>query len=150
MIRRALNKDIDKILILLKEVNLIHAINRPDIFNEATKYNNLELENKILNEPIFVYEENGEVYGYIFGKIIEVENQLFKKNKIFFIDDFCIDETKRGQNIGTKLYNYVKEYAKEIKCDKIELNVWNFNERAYKFYLKCGLKPLEITMEEIL
>jgi len=150
MIRRALNKDIDKILILLKEVNLIHAKNRPDIFRVGTKYNSLDLENKILNEPIFVYVENDEVCGYIFGKIIEVDNQLFKKNKIFFIDDFCVDESKRGKNIGTKLYNYVKEYAKEIKCDKIELNVWNFNERAYKFYLKCGLKPLEITMEEIL
>jgi len=150
MIRRALNKDIDKILILLKEVNLIHAKNRPDIFRVGTKYNSLDLENKILNEPIFVYVENDEVCGYIFGKILDVESQLFKKNKIFFIDDFCVDESKRGKNIGTKLYNYVKEYAKEIKCDKIELNVWNFNERAYKFYLKCGLKPLEITMEEIL
>jgi len=150
MIRRALNKDIDKILILLKEVNLIHAKNRPDIFRVGTKYNSLDLENKILNEPIFVYGENDEVCGYIFGKILDVESQLFKKNKIFFIDDFCVDESKRGKNIGTKLYNYVKEYAKEIKCDKIELNVWNFNERAYKFYLKCGLKPLEITMEEIL
>ena len=149
MIRQANEKDIDKILDLLSQVNAIHANARPDIFKVVTKFTKEELEKKINNEPIFVYTNNSdEVVGYIFGLIQEnIVNHLIY-HKTFFIDDFCVDDSYRGSGIGTKLYEYVKQYAKSIGCDRVILNVWNFNEKAYKFYLKCGLKLLETTMED--
>ena len=149
MIRQANEKDIDKILDLLSQVNAIHANARPDIFKVVTKFTKEELEKKINNEPIFVYTNNSdEVVGYIFGLIQEnIVNHLIY-HKTFFIDDFCVDDSYHGSGIGTKLYEYVKQYAKSIGCDRVILNVWNFNEKAYKFYLKCGLKPLETTMED--
>lgn len=149
MIRKACKKDINKILDLLAQVNLIHANARPDIFKVVTKYSNDELEEKINKEPIFVYtNDNDEVYGYIFGVIQETKTNHLIFHKTFFIDDFCVDSLQRGLGVGKKLYEYVKEYAKGIGCDRVMLNVWNFNESAYNFYLKCGLKPLETTMEE--
>ena len=149
MIRHAKIEDRESILKLLHEVNLIHANARPDIFNVDTKYTDSELINKIQTEPIFVYvDDKNNVCGYIFGVIEDFSNRIIKPNKTFFIDDFCVDETKRGLHIGTKLYEFVKDYAKSIGCKRITLNVWSFNESAYKFYLKCGLKPLEVTMEE--
>lgn len=149
MIRYANEKDTDKILDLLSQVNAIHAIARPDIFKVVTKYKKDELEEKINNEPIFVYtNDNDEVVGYIFGVIQETKVNHLIYHKTFFIDDFCVDDSKRGSGVGTKLYEYVKQYAKGIGCDRVTLNVWSFNEKAYKFYLKCGLKPLETTMEE--
>ena len=150
MVRHAQIKDRDKILKLLSQVNLIHANARPDIFNIGTKYTNEELEDKIKKEPIFVYVEDDNVYGYIFGVIQNNSNHIIKPNKTFFIDDFCVDESLRGKHVGTKLYEAVKDYAKSIDCKRITLNVWAFNENAYKFYLKCGLKPLETVMEEII
>ncbi len=151
MVRRALNKDINKILVLLDQVNKIHATARPDIFKVMPKYSSQELNEKIQNEPIFVYvNEQDEVEGYIFGVIEETTSKHLIVKKTFFIDDFCVDESSRGKHVGTKLYNYVKEYAKSINCNRITLNVWSFNQNAYKFYLKCGLKPLETVMEEIL
>ena len=38
MIRRATNKDIPKIIDLLKQVCLVHHKGRPDIFKVGTKY----------------------------------------------------------------------------------------------------------------
>ena len=148
MIRQAKLNDTRQILELLKQVNLIHYNARPDIFNKVEKYNEEELMKKVFNEPIFVYEEEGIIKGYIFGKIIKKNDKLFKDAKTFFIDDFCVDENQRGKGIGRKLYEYVKEYAKSISCTRITLNVWAFNNSAYEFYRKLGLTDLETVMEE--
>lgn len=148
MVRRAKGIDIDQILVLLDQVNRIHANSRPDIFNVATKYSKVELENKIENEPIFVYVDNDKVLGYIFGLIQDNHSRLLKDNKTFFIDDFCVDENYRGKHIGSTLYEEVKKYAKSIDCKRITLNVWSFNDNAYRFYTYLGLKPLETVMEE--
>ena len=49
-----------------------------------------------------------------------------------------------------KIYNAVIEYAEKIGCYNVTLNVWACNERAMKFYERCGLKPQKIGMEKIL
>jgi diamine N-acetyltransferase len=151
MIRNAKICDINKILDLLKQVNLIHVSARPDIFKVVTKYSYDELCKKIKEEPIFVYvDENNNVLGYIFGVVQETKSEHLINKKTFFIDDFCVDQNARGLHIGSELYEYVREYARKENFDRITLNVWSFNENAYKFYLKCGLKPLETVMEEVI
>ena len=44
MIRRAVEKDIPKIIDLLKQVCLVHHKGRPDIFKVGTKYSAEELK----------------------------------------------------------------------------------------------------------
>ena len=44
MIRRAIEKDIPKIIDLLKQVCLVHHKGRPDIFKVGTKYSAEELK----------------------------------------------------------------------------------------------------------
>ena len=70
--------------------------------------------------------------------------------KTLYIDDLCVDENSRGQNIGKNLYNHVIAFAKENECYNVTLNVWSCNESAIKFYEKCGLRPQKIGMETIL
>ena len=70
--------------------------------------------------------------------------------KTLYIDDLCVDETERGQHIGKQLYDYTKEYAKQIGCNNLTLNVWEGNDSARAFYDRQGLKPLKTTMEVIL
>ena len=70
--------------------------------------------------------------------------------KTFYIDDLCVDENVRGKHIGTHLYKYVLSEAKKKGCYHVTLNVWCLNESAMRFYEKCGLSPLKITMEQIL
>jgi GNAT superfamily N-acetyltransferase len=67
-----------------------------------------------------------------------------------FIGFVFVDEKYRGMKVGTQLYNYAKMIARTNGCYDITLNVWNLNPGAIKFYEKMGLKPLKITMEEIL
>ena len=38
--------------------------------------------------------------------------------------------------------------ARERGCDRVTLNVWSLNTGAMRFYEKCGLSPLKVTMEQ--
>lgn len=153
MIRRAKKEDIFEIERLLYQVQKVHADIRPDIFRHGQKkYTTEELEDLLQNDnrPIFVYENaQYRIDGYIFCiyQIIKDSRSLYDR-KVLYIDDLCVDKDKRGNHIGTKLYEYVVNLAKEKHFDSITLNVWNGNDTAYQFYEKCGLQPLKIMMEQ--
>lgn len=152
MIRLMNENDIDDVSELLRQVNLVHHLIRPDIFKKNNKYNKEELKELINdnNYHIFVYDD-GKVIGHAFciDKIIKDDN-LLMDIKTLYIDDICVDENNRGKGVARSLFNYVKEFAKENGYYNIELNVWEHNDSAKAFYEKMGLKPLKVTMEDIL
>lgn len=152
-IRRAEIKDADKINELLFQVAKIHANGRPDIFKTATKkYSDQELIEIINNDdsPIFVAtDEKDFCLGYAFCVFQKTKDSiLLQDRKTLYIDDICVDENSRGKHIGKSLYDFVENFAKENGFDNITLNVWSFNQSAYKFYEKCGMTPLKTTMEK--
>ena len=154
-IRKAENKDIQRLLELLQQVLELHAKIRPDVFIPGTtKYTQDELEGIIKDDmsPIYVaVGDDHEVMGYAFCQIKE---QPFSNNmvpfKSMFIDDLCVDESRRGQHVGEALFEYVKDRARELGCYEVTLNVWTGNESAEHFYEKMGMKTKERQMEYIL
>lgn len=153
-IRKANINDVNRINALLYQVQDVHANGRPDIFIKGTKKFKDEELIEILNGNdliFYVYEANKKILGYICIKII-IESESFSKyaRKELYIEDLCVDEKHRHQGIASKLFEYVKELAKEKGCGYLTLNVWKLNEGAQKFYEKMGMKPLKIIMETIL
>jgi GNAT superfamily N-acetyltransferase len=51
---------------------------------------------------------------------------------------------------GQIIYDFIKDYAKEIGCYHLTLNVWACNPSAMKFYEKQGMQMLKKEMEIIL
>ena len=154
MIRLATKRDIDSVIRLLLQVHKIHSAIRPDIFiSGSKKYTAEQLEQIFANAltPVFVYEDNNNIMGYAFCIIQEVKNNnSLKDNKTLYIDDLCVDADKRNKGIGKQLYDYVLNYAKNIGCYNLTLNVWEGNDNAKRFYLNLGLKPQKTTLEKIL
>lgn len=154
LIRRASEKDMDGINALLRQVLEVHHNGRPDIFKSGgKKYTDKELQEIIKDstKPIFVAVEGESVLGYAFCVFQQhIDNNILTDIKTIYIDDLCVDESIRGKHIGSKLYDYVVNFAKESGCYNVTLNVWSCNESAIKFYEKCGLKPQKIGMEIIL
>ncbi len=154
-IRRAENKDAEKILDLLMQVLNIHAAIRPDVFiPDTTKYTESELYDMFKDDtrPVFVaVSDDDKVLGYAFCVL---KKQPFSNNMVpftsLFIDDLCVDESCRGMHIGQKLFDFVKDQAKALGCYEITLNVWEGNDAAKGFYENLGLKPKETQMEYIL
>ena len=154
-VRRAENKDIEKILDLLIQVDMVHHNGRPDIFKgPVTKYNAGQLEDIIKDDlrPVFVcVDDNDKVLGHAFCMHQQIQDhKLLTDIKTLYIDDICVDEAARGKGVGRMLYEHVKEYAMEKGFYNITLNVWECNPTAIKFYENMGLKPQKIGMETIL
>lgn len=153
-IRRAEEKDVDSCIKLLKQVCSVHAKIRPDLFKDGmTKYSSNELIEIFKNDdrPVFVYECDNKVLGYIFCEIIITNGIVHPRSiKTLYIDDLCVDENSRGRHIGKKLYEYVLEYAKSINCYNVTLNVWEGNDKAKKFYEACGMSVQKTYLEKII
>ncbi|MEI3505460.1 MAG: GNAT family N-acetyltransferase [Bacilli bacterium] len=152
-IRRATLTDIDGINKLLYEVHKVHSDKRPDLFKVGSKkYTNEELAKIIVddNRPIFVYVDNDDILGYAFCVFIKNNSNSLTDILTLYIDDLCVDENARGKKVGTSLYNYVLQFAKDAGCYNVTLNVWACNNSALKFYEKCGLSVQKIGLEKIL
>ena len=153
-IRFACDRDIPGMIDLLYQVGGVHHDIRPDIFREnALKYTPEQLEALLRDEtkPIFICEDDGKVAGYCFCQIRSYDGTGVSTNrKELYIDDLCVDKDRRGQHIGTVLYNHAEAFAKEIGCAFLTLNVWCGNEGAMKFYEHAGLTPRNIMMEKTL
>lgn len=154
-IRRAEKADLDGINRLLYQVLMVHHNGRPDLFKaNEKKYHDEELLSIIADDtrPIFVgVDEKNQVMGYAFCIFEQNENDnVLTPIKTLYIDDLCVDETLRGQHVGSQIYEHVLAFAKENGCYHVTLNVWECNPSARKFYESMGLVPYKTCMEKIL
>ena len=153
-IRFADTRDIPGMIDLLQQVGEVHHQIRPDLFRSgAQKYDEAALEALLRDpdRPILAAVEDGKLLGYCFCVVKVTENNpVLCDRKELYIDDLCVDEQIRGRGIAKALYARTLEYARELKCHAVTLNVWCGNDNAMAFYEKQGLKPRNIHMEYVL
>ena len=154
-IRIAEDKDLERIKKLLLQVNNVHAQGRSDIFiKDRMKYTDKEILEQLHDSTkiVFVYTDDDDaVIGYAFCQIKEYKNiNNIYPHKSLYIDDLCVDEEHRRQNIGKSLLKHVEDYAKNNNYYSLELNVWECNPSAKAFYERMGMKVLKIGMEKII
>jgi ribosomal protein S18 acetylase RimI-like enzyme len=150
-IRLATTAEIPGLLALLAQVGQVHHEIRPDIFPAGTlKYDATALEVLLtdVGRPVFVFMEGDFVAGYCFCvlKRIEAGTCAVARSELY-IDDLCVDAGHRRRGIADKLYRHAVDYARQIGCDSVTLNVWCGNDSAMDFYLHHGMKPRNIMME---
>ena len=154
-IRRAEERDIPRIEQLLLQVNMVHHNGRPDLFKgPTTKYTREQLREVLRDDasPVFVsVDAGGEVQAHAFCKFRQTgESHLMMDIKTLYIDDICVLEGLRGQGVGRGMYDFLIGFARENGCYNVELNVWECNPGAKRFYERCGMKPQKTEMETIL
>ncbi len=153
-IRFATVRDIPSIIDLLQQVGEVHHQIRPDLFRSgAQKYDEAALTQLLADptRPVFAAMDGDTMLGYGFCIFQETKNDpVLCDRKVLYIDDLCVDEKSRGAGVAKAVYDAIIAYAKETDCDAVTLNVWTGNDRAQRFYEKCGLKPQKIGMEFLL
>ena len=152
LIRKAEPRDLQVINDLLRDVLRVHHGGRPDLFRaEGKKYTDAQILDIIANPgtPVFVYEKGGRVLGYAFCIFNTAEAENLEPVTTLYLDDLCVSADARGQGVGTALFEYVKEFAKENGCHNVTLHVWECNPSARAFYDKLGLKSQYTSLELI-
>jgi len=123
------------------QVHNSHVKWAPDFFSECNEIiTKDDFADMLQKHSVFVAKINNEIVGYMYI-IIKVKDQKgFTYRKQLDIDSICVDEKYRNQGIGTAMINYIKEYATNINCTHIALNVNPENTNAIHFYEKIGMK----------
>ena len=152
-IKEATKEDIEQIISLLQQVSELHYISRPDIFKRKSKNDIKEYIIEILenNEKkiIVATDETIKIYGILIYKVKEVKCHVnLKTSKILWIEELCVDEKYRKNGIGKMLMIEAENVAKKLNCERIELNCWEFNETAIKFYREIGMETQRRIMEK--
>ena len=153
IIRKARPSDLDAVNELLRQVLSVHHKGRPDLFRETgKKYTDEELLGIFANPdtPVFVYDLDGAVLGYVFCALEHSGSGSLRPLTTLYIDDLCVMEDARGRHIGKTLFEYVKEFAREMGCYNITLHVWACNPGAKAFYESLGMVPQFTSMEMVL
>ena len=152
-IRFANTADIPRMIALLRQVGAVHHDIRPDLFRAgAQKYYEAALAALLrdYNRPIFAADVDGTMMGYAFCILQETKDDpVLCDRKVLYIDDLCVDETCRRQGIAAALYRAVLDYARQLGCNAVTLNVWAGNS-AEAFYQKMGMQVQKTGMECIL
>lgn len=150
-IRHVNRNDIIQVIPLLYEIDKLHIEKRPDVFKiksyEEIKSN---LEEMIQDESniILIAEEKQIVLGVIICKVREINDHTNLKNtKVLWINEICVKQEYRRNGIGHSLIEKAKEIAKANNCSRLELNCWELNEDAMKFYENQGLTTQRRVME---
>ena len=151
-IRLAEPRDIPRIIDLLRQIGRVHYDIRPELFRpDAVKYTSEQVAELLKNpdKPIFVCDDEGQVAGYCFCEVLRYQGSTVLADRTeLYIHDLCVDETRRGQHIGSILCNHAEAYARELGCRFLTLNVWCGNDGAIRFYENAGMKHRSITMEK--
>jgi len=130
-IRLAEKKDLKQIIKLCK----LHADYEKVTYNSTNKES--LLANHLLNNSIkcLVAEENSQIKGYAtFMKQFSTWDTEF----YIYLDCLFFKEEARGNGLGKKMMNEIKNYAKSESCDIIQWQTPNFNLKAIKFYKTLG------------
>ena len=70
-----------------------------------------------------------------------------KKRKVLRIDEIAVEESLRGQGVGTEMMEDVRALARAFGCTDLQLGVYPQNDVAVAFYRKCGFTVRSIEMQ---
>ena len=154
MVRFARKEDYEAINALRAPVCALHSNGYPALFKPVFAKDHQERVLKMMEDPeqdVLVAEENGQLLGFAMAEYIKREetNSIYAVHEAHIVE-IGVDETSQGKGIGTALIQAVKDAAKVRGCRSVQLDVWEFNKSALRFYEKLGFVTLRRKMEQVL
>lgn len=116
-----------------------------NVWNSPLKFGNLEEDFElILNDTstiLFAIIEEEKMIGFM---NIQCFYSIWSHGKVFFLDDFFIEENFRRKGYGEKALKDLQKYAKKSGIKRIQLMAENTNPKAIEFYKKHKFNEQEI------
>ena len=137
-VRKATASDASQIVAVMKDAEasgfmLFEPDERKLTAEQFEKY--IEAINNKPNSAIFVATEEENILGYL---IIQGEGPKRIAHRAYIV--IGVQRASRGKGVGTALFTYAEQWAKEVGIQRLELTVIKHNEAAYHLYEKMGFE----------
>ena len=131
-IRKGKKNDLPYVLALIKELAVYeNAPNEVTVTVEEMERDGFD-DNPIFHFFVADYE------GQIIGIALYYIKYSTWKGKCVFLEDIIVTEVFRKHGIGKKLFDEVVNVAKQMKVQRLEWQVLNWNKTAIDFYKKLN------------
>lgn len=151
MVRFAEEKDLEKVNELRKQVNDIHVEGRPDIFKAGFCRELRDFARVLMNDEngdIIVAERDGIICGMVCVDYVNKPESPYGMARSFYhVQEIAVDENYRRHGVGKELLEFMIADAKKRNLNKIELDVWKFNDSAMEFYEAVGFRETRRWLE---
>ncbi len=130
------------------QAHAIHVEWRPDIYQMSEALFDEEwYAESLRHREIYAAKLHGVIVGYVRIRIMEVNTPGCVKRKMLLLDDLGVEESCRGQGIGSAMMEDVHALAKAFGCTDMQLSVYPQNDAALALYRKFGFTIRNINMQ---
>lgn len=151
IVRSARREELERVNELRRQVNEVHVNGRPDIFRPGFGG---ELQRRVYDcfeDPdmnVIVAVKDDVISGFAIVQAISKPLSTYNLPRSFYhVEEFGVDEDHRREGVATALVDFMKRDAKIKGLKKIELDMWEFNQGAMRFYEQVGFQTYRRYME---
>jgi diamine N-acetyltransferase len=147
---KAQKSDFDGVNAIVKEGHDEHANALPHVFKQVEEVMPYSYFCELLDDPtsdILIAKINEEIVGFAVMEVMESPSfESMIPRKFAYMNDFGVKGAYQRNGFGIQLFQACIEWAKNKNVQHLELNVWEFNEKAISFYDKFGMKSVSRKM----
>jgi ribosomal protein S18 acetylase RimI-like enzyme len=146
-IRRLSTSDYDAYLARVDELDIVHRDALPGVFrarDDGPPRTRDYFEALLADPDVLVIGAwvEGELAGYAHAIFREIEQQgLHVGRRYVLIDNFAVGPRWQRRGIGVALVDAVAAWATQRDASQLELEVWEVNAGALRFYEDIGFTP---------
>ena len=151
-VRTARPEELGTLAHLLDEVIVLHHHQDPTQFREPGSIAHAQyLEERIQDQDaaIFVAEVKGALAG-IAVAVIRDAPPFLNPDRFVLLENLVVTATLRRAGVGRKLVAAAGVWARARSIEELDLNVYEFNHSAIRFYEALGFQTVSRRMKQAL
>ena len=128
--------------LLHDQIHALHVNGRPDLFVPVCEDSSglMAWHASQPDRRVLVAIRDGKILGYAVMQYLSREGSPYSlPRRSVHVHEICVDEACRGCGAGRALMEYIYQDARERSDPRVELDVWDFNESAHRFYHAIGM-----------
>lgn len=94
-----------------------------------------------------IAEVDGQPAGYVTGSEKEFD---YRKSRYVELNNMGVSPEFRSHGLGARLVEEFKRWAKEHGYERIYVTAYFKNEKAVKFYERCGFEKADTSLEMVI
>ena len=152
-VRTARSEDLAALAHLLDEIVAFHHNQDPTQFRDPEAAEHTRYLQERFQDPgaaVFVAEDQGVLAGIAVTVIREAAPPFLNPNRFVLLENLAVATKFRRTGVGRKLVDAVVLWTRARDMQQLDLNVYEFNHSAIRFYEAIGFRTVSRHMKRTL